>query len=75
MITEKKLADYLRHYKNDECDGRCDRPILLIETLALAWKVIRAAQKVDAYSFSNGDESNEILNLREALAPFNEPVK
>lgn len=85
MITEKQL-EKLRVM--DGISLTCEPEIYLkdvLDTLSLAWKVIVAGQKATAHHVSHENSrqetrtveiwEKEFLDLKEALAPFDEKEK
>ena len=67
MISEERLAELQKRVSVGLGGKELKR---LLDTLQAAYVVVRAAKKVDASAQRNGDESNEVLELRESLAPF-----
>lgn len=68
MISREELAAMRKHFEND-CDGCCERPERLIDTLEAAFKVIEAAKEAEKYSW----DVEQLQDLVAALEAFTAP--
>lgn len=66
MITPERVKELREHFKND-CDGMCDRPTEMFDTIEKLWRVAEAAKRCRDSNYQKCRElHNTLAELEQA---------